>query len=190
MRRLFVVAAAVLMALGAVAPAASARSDAAAAACNTNWGSTPESNGNMSTRPIKNVRAARQPCYDRMVVDLGAAPAGVPAGRIGYDVRYAPVYTEGTGTRIPLVGAADLRIVVRAPAYNVVTGRSTYNPRDRLHLVNVTGFTTFRQIATGGSFEGQTTFGLGVRARLPFRAFVLAGPGTGARLVIDVAHSW
>jgi hypothetical protein len=56
--------------------------------------------------------------------------------------------------------------------------------------VNVTGFTTFRQIATGGSFEGQTTFGLGVRARLPFRAFVLAGPGTGARLVIDVAHTW
>jgi hypothetical protein len=184
-------AATVLTALGGIAPAVSARSETAAAAkCEITWGSLPETNGNYSTRPITNVRAARQPCYDRMVVDLGAAPSGVPAGRIGYDVRYAAVYEEGTGTRIPLVGAADLRIIVHAPTYNVVTGQSTYNPPDDLHLVNVSGFTTFRQIATGGSFEGQTTFGLGVRARLPFRVFVLSGPGTGARLVIDVAHHW
>ncbi|HEY8820344.1 MAG TPA: hypothetical protein VIM49_00085 [Dermatophilaceae bacterium] len=52
------------------------------------------------------------------------------------------------------------------------------------------GFSTFRQIASGGSFEGYTTIGLGVRARLPMRAFVLAGPGTGSRVVIDVAHHW
>ena len=30
----------------------------------------------------------------------------------------------------------------------------------------------------------------GVRARLPFRAFVLPGPGTGSRLVVDVGHQW
>jgi hypothetical protein len=29
-----------------------------------------------------------------------------------------------------------------------------------------------------------------VRARLPFRVFVLRGPGSGSRLVIDVAHRW
>jgi hypothetical protein len=38
--------------------------------------------------------------------------------------------------------------------------------------------------------EGQTEIGLGVRARLPFRVFPLAGPGDGSRLVIDVAHRW
>jgi hypothetical protein len=54
----------------------------------------------------------------------------------------------------------------------------------------VAGFSTFRQVAYGGSYEGYTTIGLGVRARLPFRVFVLSGPGTGARLVIDVAHRW
>lgn len=52
------------------------------------------------------------------------------------------------------------------------------------------GYRTFRQVAYAGSFEATTTVGLGVRARLPFRVFVLAGPGTGARLVIDVAHRW
>jgi len=44
--------------------------------------------------------------------------------------------------------------------------------------------------AYAGSFEATTTVGLGVRARLPFRVFVLAGPATGSRLVIDVAHRW
>jgi hypothetical protein len=190
MRRLLVAAAAVLMVMGGIAPAVSARPDAAAVACNISWGSLPKTNGNMSTRPITNVRAARQPCYDRLVVDLGAPPAGAPAGRMGYDVRYAAVGEEGTGTRIPLVGNADLRIIVRAPAYNIVTGRVTYNPRDKRHIVPVTGFTAFRQVAYAGSFEGQTTIGLGVRGRLPFRVFVLNGPGTGARLVIDVAHNW
>jgi hypothetical protein len=54
----------------------------------------------------------------------------------------------------------------------------------------VTGYQTFRQVAWAGSFEGQSTIALGVRARLPFRVFTLAGPGTGSRLVIDVAHFW
>ncbi|HET6919349.1 MAG TPA: hypothetical protein VFI46_07775 [Jiangellaceae bacterium] len=38
--------------------------------------------------------------------------------------------------------------------------------------------------------EGQTTLGLGVRARLPFRVFVLSGPADGSRVVIDVAPRW
>jgi hypothetical protein len=45
-------------------------------------------------------------------------------------------------------------------------------------------------LASAGSFEGQTTIGLGVRARLPFRVFTLDGPGNGSRIVIDVAHHW
>jgi hypothetical protein len=45
-------------------------------------------------------------------------------------------------------------------------------------------------VAFVSDFEGQTTFGLGVRARLPFRVLRLAGPGSGQRLVIDVAHRW
>ncbi len=40
------------------------------------------------------------------------------------------------------------------------------------------------------SYVGSTNFKLGVRARLPFRTFVLPGPGSGSRLVVDVAHRW
>jgi hypothetical protein len=59
--------------------------------------------------------------------------------------------------------------------------------------VRVNGYTTFRQVAWAGSFEGQTTLGLGVRARLPYRVLTLAGApysDQGPRLVIDVAHRW
>lgn len=56
--------------------------------------------------------------------------------------------------------------------------------------MSTSGYTTFRDVRWAGSFEGMSTVGLGVRARLPFRAFVLAGPGSGSRLVVDVAHQW
>jgi hypothetical protein len=78
---------------------------------------------------------------------------------------------------------------VLAPAYDIETGRSTL-PTASPELVDVSGFRTFRQVAGAGSFEGQTTIGLGVRAKLPFRVFTLTGPGSGSRLVIDVAHRW
>jgi hypothetical protein len=106
-------------------------------------------------------------------------------------VRYASqVLSQGQGAVIPLRGGAELDVAVTAPTYDINTGRWTYSPANRRDLVNVAGFSTFRQIAWGGSFEGHTTIGLGVWARLPMRAFILTGPGAGSRLVIDVAHHW
>jgi len=58
-----------------------------------------------------------------------------------------------------------------------------------MEVANVAGYRSFRQIAFAGSFEGQTTFGVGVRTRLPFRVFAVSGPG-GVKLVVDVAHRW
>ena len=70
------------------------------------------------------------------------------------------------------------------------TGAATYQPANPAELVAVSGWQTFRQVAWAGSFEGYTTVGLGVRALLPFRVFVLDGPGSGSRVVVDVAHQW
>ena len=94
---------------------------------------------------------------------------------------------------VTLAGGAKIQIIAHAPNYDIDTGVITYTPIDQAQsqqLTNVAGYRTFRQVAFGGSFEGQTTFGLGVRARLPMRAFVLSGPGTGQRLIVDVAHQW
>jgi hypothetical protein len=106
----------------------------------------------------------------------------------GYQVRYVSRVTEdGCGRPQPLAGGTFLSIVVHGPTHDA-DYHPTYAPSDPAQVVNVTGFRTFRQAAFFGTFEGQTTLGLGVRARLPFRAFILPGPGNGSRVVIDVAH--
>ncbi len=176
----------VALALGVV-PAVALTTSAAEAApsCGITWGSLERTSGTPSgAASVTNVRSGRHACYDRLVVDV--------SGQLkGYSVKYVnSVFTEGQGAVVPLRGGARLQVVVMAPDHNVNTGRLTYRPANRAELTNVTGFSTLRQVASAGSFEGQTTIGLGVRARLPYRVFVLAGPDTGSRLVIDVAHRW
>lgn len=153
--------------------------------CGIVWGSLARTNGTtLTTGTIEGVRAGRHTCFDRLVIDVDQVPQSLT-----YDVRYVDtVRQEGSGRAVPLSGGAALSIVVRAPAS--ADGAATYSPTDATHLVGVTGWDTFRQVALAGSFEGQTTVGLGVRARLPFRVMVLDGPGDGARLVVDVAHRW
>ena len=155
----------------------------AAPYCGITWGSLPKAGGALSTPPLTNVRAGRHDCYDRVVMDIGG-------GSSGFDVRYVDAVRDpGRGEVIPLRGGAFLQIELRNPAYDV-NGAPTYSPSNRNELVDVSGWQTFRQVADGGSFEGYTTIGLGVRARLPFRVFTLAGPDGGSRVVLDVAHRW
>lgn len=152
--------------------------------CGIQWGSLPRSSGSLSVAPVVNVRVGEHACYDRLVIDI--------AGRAdGYRVEYvSEVTAEGSGAAVPVAGGARLQVAVLDPAHDP-GGRATYHlPKDRSHLVPVAGYRTFRQVAWAGSFEGYTSFGLGVRARLPYRVFVLPGPGTVTRIVIDVAHRW
>jgi hypothetical protein len=165
--------------LGLIAPGPAS----AASYCGIAWGSLAKTNAAMSGAPVTNVRTGQQPCFDRLVIDLNGKVAG-------YTVKYVSQVTQdGSGLPVPLRGGAFIQVTVNSPAYNS-SGQATYNPANKKELSNVSGYQTFRQVAWAGSFEGYTTVGLGVRARLPFRVFTLAGPGTGSRLVVDVAHFW
>ena len=191
MRKLVAAVAGVVLALGTAVVAAQAAPASAAPYCGITWGSTdkagdfPSSVPNPRPSAITNVRAGQQDCYDRLVFDLRSIGAS-------YRVRYVgTVYHDPRGTPVPLRGGAKLEIVLPGlPTYDLETGASTYNPPRPSELVDLTGYQTFRQVAWAGSFENQTTLGLGVRARLPFRVLYLDGPGAGSRLVIDVAHQW
>ena len=96
---------------------------------------------------------------------------------------------DGSGAPVALRGSAQLRVIIKAPAYDD-DGSATYEPASWNELVDVGGYQTFRQVSWAGTHEGQTTIGLGVRARLPMRVFVLTDSGGGRHLVVDVAHSW
>ncbi|WP_456844901.1 AMIN-like domain-containing (lipo)protein [Cellulomonas sp. P5_C6] len=154
-----------------------ASSATAAPYCGLVWGSLEKSAPGLSQAPVVDVRTGRHTCYDRLVID-------VAGGVGGYTARYVPQVTQdGSGAVIPTRGGAALEITVNDPGY-------TFAPANPLELRNVTGYRTFRQVVFAGTFEGYTSVGLGVRARLPFRVFTLAGPGTSSRLVVDVAHRW
>ncbi|MEO5678723.1 MAG: hypothetical protein ABIS47_03545 [Acidimicrobiales bacterium] len=155
--------------------------------CGQAWGSRPKQLGTndpgVPGNSLTGARAGRHECFDRLVFDL-TGPASA------YRVEYvAQVLSDGSGAPIPLRGGAFLSIVQGVAAHDL-NGQPTYNPANRSEAVNVAGFTTFRQVAFGGTFEGVTTFGLGVRAKLPFRVSVLGGPGRGSRVVVDVSHRW
>ncbi len=154
--------------------------------CGIEWGSLPKPGGSTySQGQLTDIRAGQHECFDRLVVDVDH-----PQDELFYDVRYVDtVHEDGSGKEVPLRGGAALQVVVRAPAHDE-DGRPTYDPEDRTELVDVTDHQTLRQVAWAGSFEGQTTVGVGTRGRLPFRVMVLDGPGDRERLVIDVAHRW
>jgi hypothetical protein len=182
--RLVVLVVTALAALGVITAAPAG----ASTGCGITWGSLAKSATQVDDNFVTGVRAGRHACYDRLVVDLGGRDL-----RFGtYWVRYVDVVRrDGSGSPVPVRGAADLEIVVGAPAHD--DHRVTFTGANSPEIVSVAGFDTFRQVAGAGSFEGQTTLALGVRARLPFRVFTLpALPGSeaGPRLVVDVAHRW
>lgn len=154
---------------------------ASAAGCRTHWGSLVKSADHATTGHVTGVRTGRHSCYDRLVIDLDG-------DRAGYRVEYVKsLAADGSGDPVAVKGGAIIRIIALAPAFD--NGSPTVDSK-KVSATNVSGYRTFRDVEWAGSFEGQTTIGLGVRARLPFRVFVLDGPGDGSRLVIDVAHRW
>jgi hypothetical protein len=177
------VAAVPAVAVAVPALASSSTTAAAASTCPTGWGSLPEASKVRGAGHLTNVRTGRHACFDRIVFDVKGKPSW-------FLVRYVKnVSTVGQGELVPLRGGAKLEIILSVPSYDDA-GRSTYNPANHNELTNVRGYRTFRQVADAGSFEGETTIGLGVRARLPFRVFTLAGQGSTSRIVVDVAHRW
>jgi hypothetical protein len=138
-----------------------------AATCATHWGSLEKANLTQGG-DISNVRAGQDGCFDRLVFDIRGANAG-------YDVKYVnTVFDVAAGRPLNVPGGARLSVVVFA---NALTS----------HTPNVAGFSVFRSVVYGGTFEAVTVYGLGVRARLPFRVFTLTAPN---RLVVDVARTW
>lgn len=152
--------------------------------CGITWGSLARTGGTSSTAAVLDTRTGQHDCYDRLVVDVNGPASGY---RVGY---VDQVTGQARAVSLNVAGGARLSVVLLANDRDVVTGEPIYVHRAGDHVATVAGYRTLRDVVYGGSFEGSTTFGVGVRARLPFRVLTLAGPGSRSRIVIDVAHHW
>ena len=159
-----------------------ATATSAAPSCGIHWGSlvkaAPADNPDMAGKySLYNVKAGRHACFDRLVLNFTGPMSGYSVGYV--DLAFIQPDGEVAGVR----GGARLEIIAGAST-------ARFEPENPREVVPVSGWRTFRQVVDPGSYENQSELGLGVRARLPFRAFVLAGPADGSRLVVDVAHRW
>jgi hypothetical protein len=129
--------------------------------------------GGTTTPLVTAIRSARQPGYDRLVIQF--------AGRMpAYDIRYVPhLYQDGSGKLVSLAGAKDLRIRLDGTAAHTSSGHTSLTTvAHRTPLLPA-----LREWALIGDFEGVVTVGAGISETLAFRVSELSSPN---RLVIDI----
>jgi hypothetical protein len=129
---------------------------------------------------LTGVRLARQDGFDRLVLEFTGTDR-VPGYIVGYQP--LPVRADGSGDVVPTPGAAQAVMVTVRPAsgYRIEAATPTYSgPRV------VTGDTAVvTQAVAAGDFEAVLNWGVGLRARTPFRVTELTAP---PRLVVDFQH--
>ncbi|HEY6749038.1 MAG TPA: hypothetical protein VI357_25375 [Mycobacteriales bacterium] len=138
--------------------------------------------------------AAALPAFGTAPVTGGAAPVTVTAVTVGshtgfdrvvftstgpissWEVRYVPQVTnDPTGAPVPLLGAADILVVVHGTDW---TAHPSVQPDLR------PGLPALKQVRGAGEFEATLSYGIGQQRKAGFRVFTLTGPD---RLVVDLA---
>ena len=125
---------------------------------------------------VREMRTARHPDFDRIVLDFGAD--AVPPYRISYIDR--PVRQCGSGDTVPFAGDAWLSIVVEPANAHTEQGAPTVTPRER-----APGLPSLLVVKLICDFEAVVEIVAGVRSPEQYRAFVLGSPN---RLVVDIRH--
>ena len=152
-----------------------------------NWGTGTKESPGSTTNALYLVTVSRHGCYDEVVFTINGAAAA------GFTVRYVPLVTaDPSGKPLPVAGNAVLQAVIRAPAQGYddsghQPGRVLAQTGD--YLAQPTGWPSLRAVRFAGSFEGQSTFAIGVRARVPFRVSSQEVPADQLRrVIVDLAH--
>lgn len=144
---------------------------ASASFCGHVWGSKERVVGDRPPGALLGVRVGRHRCFDRMVLDIATSEHG-----------WLLAYADNRRPAVfPSAGGATLHVYAKTVGPQTLAARA-------VPVANVSGFRTFKRVLSIADYSTQIQ--LDVRARLPFRAFVLPGPGSKSRLVVDVAHRW
>jgi len=125
---------------------------------------------------LREVRAARNEGYDRLVIEFTGD--GVP----GYKVEYLKGQATkcGSGDTVLIAGQALLRVRLQPAQAHDEAGKATIKERERkLHLP------TMQEMELTCDFEGQVEWVLGLGKQVNYRVLELTSP---PRLVVDVLH--
>lgn len=149
------------------------------------WNTSADEEAPYSTEKLFRVRAGNHGCFDRVVFDIkGTAPAG-------FVVQYVPVVqADGSGDPVPVAGGAALQVIVRSYIQGYPEGEMLAGVGDRFYTTQqLSGFQALREVRFAGFFEGQSTTAVGVRVKLPFRAYTVMDNAAQVRkVVVDIAH--
>lgn len=151
------------------------------------WDTTAKRADFRASGAIIGVTAEAVDCADSVIIWIKPADAAP-----GYTVEYVPeVVMDGSGLPVPLTSAAKLQVMVTTPAYEDDGTKitSTFEPADKDHVVETAGLAVVEQVAYAGSFEGQTTFGIGVSAERPFTVTTDRGDDGSTTLTVSIANS-
>lgn len=143
------------------------------------WDDSPERRAGSTTRQIRSLEAGVIRCYDWITFNIKDMPA------VGYSARYVKVVSqEGSGKPMRVPGKADLRLTVNAPAKPLgEPGRYLFRQDDTTPPME-----SVEAVRYAGTFEGRSTFAIGVDERRDFRVYLYDYDGPGARLFIEIAH--
>ena len=157
------------------------------------WSTAPQDDPTMIPAEFYQVRVGRHGSYDRVVFDVNGVVEGPDV--VGYSVSYVDgeVGADASGEPVPTDGAAALQVVVRA--WWLGAGGSGHQPwrqppavgDDLVATSQIQGWSTIREVAYAGTFEGQTTIAVGVSAELPFRVGAFERDGY-SHVYVDIAH--
>lgn len=194
-------AAAATTLIGGALTVTAAPAQAAPAPCNyAGWNNGLKNATNPTEGFVGDIDAGRHRCYERIVVRRSGDSWP------GYDIRYVSVAgTEGEGCPAKLgAGNKILRVVIDSPAYNHYGQSTTPNRFKKIKpgepcykailplrtwtnvahtkwaTINFGSYKTIKTSAWLGSFEGQTSFALGVKptstgGKPVFRVFTANG---------------
>lgn len=155
-------------------PQATAQTDA----CDKGWSTLEDSTEPHLVRgdtALYDVRTAAHDseCFDRIVFDVATTEP------VGFHVRYVDVvHQDGSGFAVPVAGGAALQVVIDAWAKSDAFAGYGFQPQ---------GWRALREIKFASSFEGQTTFAMGVARQTPFAVYHLPADDH-MRVVVDIAH--
>ena len=180
--------------VGGTLTVAAAPAQAAPAPCNyAGWNNGLKNATNPTEGFVSDIDAGRHRCYERIVIRRSGDSWP------GYDIRYVnAAYTDGEGAYVPMgAGNKVLRVMIDSPAYNHFGMATTPNVAKKnlrtwtnaAHTKWATiNFGSYHRIKVGkwlGSFEGQSSFALGIKGeKRKFRVFTA---NSHRDLVIDVA---